>query len=65
MNALINTSGYTLYTPENAERIAAELTDFDLDGWTYKAIHCPKGTGFSFIDIYDEEGEFVAKFDQP
>ena len=50
---------YKLYTPEEAERVASEMNASD--DWTYKPIHCPKGTGLSFIEIYDEDGEFVAK----
>jgi len=48
-----------LYTPEKAEAIAAEMNA--TDDWTYKVIHDPAGTGYSFIEIYDEDGEFVAK----
>jgi len=51
----------TLYTKEEAEKVAAELNAND-DDWTYTAIHDPKGTGYSFIIIHDEDGEFVAKF---
>jgi len=29
--------------------------------WTYIACHDPKGTGYSFIEIYDENGDFVSK----
>jgi len=30
------------------------------DDWVYVAKHDPKGTGWSFIEVYDEDGEFVA-----
>jgi hypothetical protein len=33
----------------------------DEDGWTYVVQHDPTGRGLSFINVYDEEGHFVAK----
>lgn len=48
----------TFYTKEKAERVAAELNA--TDDWLYVPMHNPKGTGWSFIAIYDETGEFVA-----
>jgi DUF438 domain-containing protein len=50
-----------LYTPAKAVAIAAELQSGDEDGWTYTAVHDPKGVGYSYVAIYDEDGEFVAK----
>ena len=50
---------YTFYTKENAEKVAAEMNADD--DWTYRPVHDPKGTGYSFIEIYDEDGEFVSK----
>ena len=47
------------YTPEEAERIAKILNETDED-WNYIVKHDPKGTGYSFIEVYDEENEFVA-----
>lgn len=49
-----------LYTPENAEKVAAKMSDSDPD-WTYIVKHDPKGTGFSFIEIYDDESNFIGK----
>lgn len=46
---------------EEAEALAAKLNANEADDWTYKAKHCPKGTGYSFIQIYDESGEYVGK----
>lgn len=60
MMKTLDTTG-KFYTPEEAERIAAEMNE-DGDGWTYTPMHDPKGTGWSFINIHDEDGEFVAKF---
>lgn len=59
MSVILRTTP-TLYQPEKAEEVADELTAADEDGWTYTAKHDPKGTGFSLIEIYDEDGEFVA-----
>ena len=50
-----------LYAPDKADEIAAEMTRLDEDGWIYKAVHDPTGRGKSFVEVYDEEGEFVAK----
>ena len=47
------------YTKEKAEAVAAEMNATD-DDWVYVAKHDPKGTGWSFIEVYDEDGEFVA-----
>ena len=49
----------TLYSPEKAESIAAEMTEYEEDGWTYEADHDPKGTGYSRVKVYDEDAEFV------
>ena len=49
----------TFYTKEEAEKIVAEMNA--TDDWTYRPVHDPKGTGYSFIEIYDEDGEFVSK----
>ena len=54
---LDTTSG--LYTPERAKEIAAEMNA--TDDWEYRVVHDPTGKGYSFIEIYDEDGEFVAK----
>lgn len=50
-----------LFSPEEAERLAAELGAGDPD-WIYEADHDPKGTGRSRIKITDEDGAFVAFF---
>ena len=49
----------TMYTKEDAE-LTAEVMNAT-DDWTYLAVHDPKGTGLSFIEIYDEDGGFIAK----
>ena len=51
----------SLYSPEKADEIAASMNADKYDDWTYTVVHCPKGTGLSFINITDEENEFVGK----
>lgn len=48
-----------LMKPEEAVKVAAELQASDPD-WAYTVGHDPKGTGYSRIKIYDEDGEFVS-----
>lgn len=50
-----------LFSPADAGKKAAELQAADED-WTYKAKHDPKGTGYSLIEITDENGDFVNYF---
>lgn len=49
-----------LFAPAEAERVAAEMSASGED-WTYRVVRGPKGTGYSFIEIYDEDGAFVGK----
>jgi hypothetical protein len=49
-----------LYTPDSADKVAASMRDADPD-WTYIVKHDPKGTGYSFVEIYDEDNTFVGK----
>ncbi len=56
---MLNAVG-TLMTPAKAEALAKEL-NVGNDGWTYIARHDPKGTGYSFVEIRDEENVFVGK----
>ena len=53
---------HQLYTKEDAIETARVLNSFEEDDWTYKPVHCPKGTGYSFIEVYDEGGNFVERF---
>ena len=57
---LISNRPATLFSPEDAESNAQILQDGDPD-WTYKAVHDPKGTGLSFIEVFDEDEEFIGK----
>lgn len=52
---------YSLLEPERAEQIALDLQEEDPD-WSYQVRHDPKGTGLSFIEIFDEEGKFVGRW---
>lgn len=49
-----------LFAPVEAEAYCSVMAANDPD-WKYVAVHDPKGTGYSFVEIYDEEGEFVGK----
>jgi len=59
MKLNIASEPHQLFTYEIAKEKAKELNDND--DWTYKVVPCPKGIGYSFIEIYDEDGEFVSK----
>ena len=47
-----------LYAPAKAETLAAKL-NAEGDDWKYEVVHNPKGTGYSFIRIYDEDGIYI------
>ena len=49
------------FLPLEVEAKVKELQESDPD-WTYKAYHDPKGTGYSLIKIYDEDGIFISYF---
>ena len=51
---------YTLFKPDDAEKIAAILQESDPD-WKYAPIHDPKKTGLSYILVYDENNLLVGK----
>ena len=55
MPQLIDTTP-KLYRPEDAEQIAETLTANDEDGWEFRAVHDPNGTGYSTVEVYDEDG---------
>jgi len=56
----IDTTG-TLYHKADSIRIAAEMNASGCDDWSYVAVHNPKGGDYSFINVFDEDGYFVAK----
>lgn len=47
--------------PADAVAAAEKAEAADECGWKYVAVHCPNGTGYSFINIFDEDGKFVGK----
>ena len=49
----------TLYKAEKAAQVAETLTATDEDGWQYVACHDSKGTGGSYIEVYDADGVLV------
>lgn len=51
---------YTLYEPKEAETMAVEL-QMDDPEWVYNAVHDPAGLGWSFVEVYDEDGEFLGR----
>ena len=55
---LIDTT-HKLFSREAAIKIAAEMSEDD--DWTYTPVHCPKGTGLSFIEVREEDGHLVGK----
>ena len=48
-----------LYSPAAAEAKADKMNANADDDWSYSVKHDPKGTGYSLIEVYDEDGEFV------
>jgi len=56
MNTIITPA--KLMTPETAVKYAERLKASDPE-WTFLVKHDPKGTGFSFVEVYDEQNEFV------
>ena len=51
---------HALFSPEVAIVKAAVLKAGDPE-WDYIVIHDPTGRAYSFIEIYDEGGEFVGR----
>ena len=53
----INTNA-KLFTPKDAEVTAALLQEGETD-WTYVVKHDPKGIGYSFIEVRDNEDDHL------
>lgn len=47
-----------LFPPKKATTIAKQMQKKDPE-WTYKVVHDPKKTGYSFIEIYDEDNVLI------
>jgi len=56
---LINQTN-TLFTKEKATTTAKMMKENDPE-WDYIPVHDPKGTGYSFIEIYDDEKHLLGK----
>lgn len=52
---ILSHHAYSLLTPFKAHALASYLNAED-DGWSYTAIHDPKGLGLSFVQAHDESG---------
>ena len=52
-------SHISLMEKEQADAIAKELNDTEVDGWRYEAAHDPTGKGYSQVGVFDENNEFV------
>ncbi len=50
------------FAPEAVDAAAATLNEDEEDGLTYIVHHDPKGTGRSYIEVLDEDGEHIADF---
>lgn len=62
MKKLLDTTA-TLLLPAKAVEVAKALTAGDEDGWTYVPANPDGSLGpYSAINIYDEDGEFVAEW---
>jgi len=61
MKATIHIPAKFYKVPADADAAAANAEANDDCGWKYVAVHDPKGTGYSFVNIFDEDGEFVGK----
>ena len=61
MSATILNQAYQLMTVDKANETAANLNADVDDDFSYVAVHCPNGTGWSFINIMDETGEFIGR----
>ena len=53
---------YTLLTRKQAETEADRMNSEDEDGWTYRPVHDPEGTSYSYIEIYDEDNILLGRF---
>lgn len=51
----------TLFTPEAARELVAQMNAEADDDWTYRVLDDPTGRGSSLVEIYDEDGEFIGR----
>jgi hypothetical protein len=50
---------YRIFNTADAAQKIADANNEDADGWEYKVIVDPQGSGRAVIKIYDEDGEFL------
>ena len=51
-----------LFSHEKVDQIAKDLKSNCEDGWDYVPCHGTEGSSYAYINIYDEDGEFIAKY---
>ena len=49
----------SLMEKDDADAIAKELNETEVDGWRYEAVHDPTGKGFSKVRVFDNNNEFI------
>ena len=52
-------SNVSLMERDDADAIAKELNETEVDGWRYEAVHDPTGKGYSKVRVFDENNEFM------
>lgn len=60
MNSIIDYQGH-YFSKDRAEELAAILNEDFQDDWKYVVKHPPDGVGFSLVEIFDLEGNFVGR----
>ena len=51
---------HRVFNADQIEAVLRDLRESDPD-WTYTPVYDPKGSGKAFVEIYDEDGEFVGR----
>lgn len=49
------------YLVPEMPKIWQKKLNADEDNWSYRVVHAPDGKGYSFIEVYDEDGMFIHK----
>lgn len=60
MRLLTNDPPRIFNTQAQAEAAATQLAQGEDEGWTYRVIPDPKGSGRCIIKAYDEDGQFIS-----
>lgn len=63
MGILLSTKGGR-YLKADAERMAGELQEFELDGWKYTVAPSPDNCGLFCIEAHEADGSFIGRFGQ-